>query len=200
MNEIGIPLISWSIFDNEEVPRVASSLIIPGGFPEKYAEHISNSRKSLNSLREFRKKGFIYAECGGMMILGDFIKDEYGNSHKMSGILPFRSKKGKLTVGYRYIEGLEETPIIKQNQLFRGHEFHYWEIENNLSEFGLRKTEHQNKLSSPWKIKSWETEYKKEGIFDIKLHASWIHLHLPSSPEIAKNFIDATQIDYSQHS
>ena len=70
----------------------------------------------------------------------------------MSGILPFRSIKSNLTVGYRYIEGLKDTPIIKQNQLIRGHEFHYWEIENNLSEFDLEKDEHQNKLSSPWKI------------------------------------------------
>ncbi len=60
------------------------------------------------------------------MILGDYIKDENGNNHKMSGILPFRSKKSKLSVGYRYIEGLKNTPIIKQNQLTRGHEFHYW--------------------------------------------------------------------------
>jgi len=105
LSEIGIPLISWSIYDDEEIPNEASSLIIPGGFPEKYANHISNSMKSLNSLRKFRKNGFIYAECGGMMILGDFIKDENGNNHKMSGILPFRSKKSKLSVGYRYIEG-----------------------------------------------------------------------------------------------
>ena len=117
LSEIGIPLISWSIYDDEEIPDEASSLIIPGGFPEKYADHISNSKKSLNSLRKFRKNGFIYAECGGMMILGDFIKDENGNNHRMTGILPFRSKKSKLTVGYRYIEGLEDTPIIKQNQL-----------------------------------------------------------------------------------
>ena len=68
------------------------------------------------------------------MILGDSIKDENGNNHKMSGILPFRSKKSSLSVGYRYIEGLKDTPIIKQNQLIRGHEFHYWEIENNLSD------------------------------------------------------------------
>ena len=91
------------------------------------------------------------------------------------------------------IEGLKNTPIIKQNQLIRGHEFHYWEIENNLSEIDLRKGEHQKKLSSPWKIKSWETEYKSEGFFDEKLHASWIHLHLPSSPEVANIFLDATQ-------
>ena len=105
-------------------------------------------------------------------------------------------KKSKLSVGYRYIEGLKDTPIIKQNQLIRGHEFHYWEIENNLSELDLRKAEHNMKLSSPWKIKSWSTEYKNEGFFDEKLHASWIHLHLPSSLEVAKNFIDATQISF----
>ncbi len=200
LSEIGIPLISWSIYDDEEIPNEASSLIIPGGFPEKYADHISNSIKSLNSLRKFRKNGFIYAECGGMMILGDFIKDENGNNHKMSGILPFRSKKSKLNVGYRYIKGLKDAPIIKQNQLIRGHEFHYWEIENNFSEPDLRKAEYHNKLSSPWKIKSWETEYKNEGYFDEKLHASWIHLHLPSSPDVAKNFIDATQISFSRDS
>jgi len=196
LSELGIPLISWSIYDDEEIPNEASSLIIPGGFPEKYADHISNSKKSLNSLRKFRKNGFIYAECGGMMILGDCIKDENGNNHKMSGIIPFRSKKSKLSVGYRFIEGLQDTSIIKQNQLTRGHEFHYWEIENNLSEFHFKKANYRNKLSSPWKIKSWETKYKNEGVFDNKLHASWIHLHFPSSPEVAKNFINATQTNY----
>ena len=47
------------------------------------------------------------------MILGDFIKDENGNNHKMSGILPFRSKN-KLSVGYRYIEGLKDTPSLNK--------------------------------------------------------------------------------------
>ncbi len=200
LNEIGIPLISWSIFDNEEIPNEASSLLIPGGFPEKYANHISDSHKSLMSLREFRKKGFIYAECGGMMILGDIIKDENGNNHKMSGILPFKSKKSNLSVGYRYIKGLKDTPIIKQNQSIRGHEFHYWEVERSSSEFDLKKNQFQKHLSSPWEIKSWGTEFKKEGWSDKKLHASWVHLHLPSCPEVAKNFVDATQNNYSHDS
>ena len=198
LDEIGIPLISWSIFNNEEIPNEASSLIIPGGFPEKYASHISDSDKSLKSLREFRKKGFIYAECGGMMILGDLIKDENGNNHKMSGILPFKSKKSNLSVGYRYIKGLKDTPIIKQNQSIRGHEFHYWEVERVSSEFDLKKNENHSQLFSPWEIKSWETKFKKEGWSDKKLHASWIHLHLPSCQEAAKNFVDATQVNYSQ--
>ena len=69
-----------------------------------------------------------------MMILGDFIEDENGSNQKMSGILPFKSKKSNLSVGYRYIKGLKDTPIIKQNQLIRGHEFHYWEVEPSSSE------------------------------------------------------------------
>ena len=197
LNEIGIPLISWSIFNNEEIPNEASSLIIPGGFPEKYARQISDSEKSLNSLKEFRKKGFIYAECGGMMILGDLLIDENGKNHKMSGILPFKSKKSNLSVGYRYIKGLKDTPIIKKNQLIRGHEFHYWEVEHSSSELELNKIDYKKQFSSPWEIKSWETEFKNEGWSDKKLHASWIHLHLPSCPHALKNFVNATQIDYS---
>ena len=63
-----------------------------------------------------------------------------------------------------------------------------------------KNSECNNKLSSPWEIKSWETEFKNEGWSDKKLHASWIHLHLPSSPVAATNFIHATQVDYSQYS
>tara|TARA_Y100001970_G_scaffold262122_1_gene345959 strand:+ start:4169 stop:5560 length:1392 start_codon:yes stop_codon:yes gene_type:complete len=196
LKEIGIPLISWSIFNNEEIPKEATSLIIPGGFPEKYANHISDSEKSINSLREFRKKGFIYAECGGMMILGDSIKDKDGKNYKMSGILPFRSKKSKLSVGYRYIKGLTDSLLIKKNQIIRGHEFHYWEIESSLPTFDIKNNKHHNKLFSPWEIKSWETEFKYEGWADTKLHASWIHLHFPSCIEAAKNFIEATQLNF----
>ena len=82
----------------------------------------------------------------------------------------------------------------------RGHEFHYWEVESSSSDLDLKKTEYQSELSSPWEIKSWETKFKNEGWSDNKLHASWIHLHLPSSPEAAKNFLVATQVNYSQDS
>jgi len=31
LSDLGIPLISWSIYDNEEIPNEASSIFIPGG-------------------------------------------------------------------------------------------------------------------------------------------------------------------------
>ena len=184
LKSIGIPLLSWNIYDDQEIPKEAQSLIIPGGFPERYAQHISNSKRSLNSLREFHKKKFIYAECGGMMMLGNSIEDEKGSSYNMAGILPFKSKKGSLSVGYRYIKGEKNSIIIKKNQQIKGHEFHYWEIETQNKDKYLNTS-----FYSPWKIKSWGTRYKKEGWASENLHASWIHLHLPSNKDVLRNIL-----------
>ncbi len=189
LNTIGIPLVSWNIYDDQEIPKEAQSLIIPGGFPERYAQHISNSKRSLKSLREFYKTKFIYAECGGMMILGDSIEDENGFSHNMAGILPFKARKGGLSVGYRYLKGEKDSIIIKKDQQIRGHEFHYWQVENQ------NKNKHYDSIfSSPWKIKSWGTRYKKEGWSSDNLHASWMHLHLPSNKEALQNILNSHQI------
>ena len=188
LNTIGIPLISWNIYDDQEIPKEAQSLIIPGGFPERYAQHVSDSKRSLKSLREFYKTKFIYAECGGMMILGDSIEDENGFSHDMAGILPFRAKKGNLSVGYRYLKGEKDSIIIKKNQQLRGHEFHYWQIETQSRDKDLSSI-----FSYPWKIKSWGTRYKKEGWSSDNLHASWIHLHLPSNKEALQNMLENHQ-------
>ena len=44
-------------------------------------------------------------------------------------------------------------------------------------------------FTAPWKIKSWGTTYKREGWSNQNLHASWIHLHLPSNKEALKNML-----------
>tara|TARA_Y100000589_G_scaffold329212_1_gene375143 strand:- start:1033 stop:2394 length:1362 start_codon:yes stop_codon:yes gene_type:complete len=185
LEEIGIPLISWNIYEDKEIPEDANLLIIPGGFPERFAFEISNSKRSLNSLKKFYKEKFIYAECGGMMLLGDSIEDENGFSYDMAGILPFKSKKGALSVGYRYIKGKENSTLLKKNQEIKGHEFHYWQLENNPKYF----KDNTCSVKSPWRIKSWGTDYKEEGWSNNNLHASWIHLHLPSNIEVLENII-----------
>ncbi len=193
LNEIGIPTLSWDIFNDSEIPKEARAIIIPGGFPERYSSHISSSKKSLNSLREFQKTGLIYAECGGMMILGNSIKDEGGHLHKMAGILPYKFRKGKLTVGYRYIKGLKDSLIIKKNQKARGHEFHYWQIETSANELNNTETGLINQLNNPWKTKFWGEKYQNEGWSTKNIHASWVHIHLPSNDKVSENFIKSLQ-------
>ncbi len=193
LEEMGIPLVSWDLFNDEEIPHEAKMLIIPGGFPEKYAQHISSSKKSLESLRKFYENGYIYAECGGMMILGGSIEDELGKIHEMANILPFNSKKGKLTVGYRIMKGLKNSQLIRENQVFKGHEFHYWHTEEYNFQASSSSAHLLNKFESPWLIKSWGTANKKEGWTSKNLHASWVHLHLPSNIYALRNFLNIVQ-------
>ena len=192
LTELGIPIISWNIYDDEEIPIDAKALIIPGGFPEKYAKHISSSKRSLNSLRNFYKRGFIYAECGGMMILGKSIEDQNGCQYEMGGVLPLKFKKGNLSVGYRYLKGKKNSLFLKDNQSLRGHEFHYWQIKNDSFIFE-KHLKRSSRFNPSWKIKSWGTKYIDEGLENKYIHASWIHLHFPSSTIATKNLLKITQ-------
>ena len=191
--DLGIPILQWSISKDEEIPEDVEAVIIPGGFPEKYAEEVSSSGKSLKSLKNFLKKGFIYAECGGMMILGDYILDENEKMHKMAGVLPFTSQKGSLSLGYRYLKGHINSPLIKKNQILKGHEFHYWQQKLTDSKPNTFSNKSKSQYRSPWEIRSWESTYKKEGWANKNLHASWVHLHLPSSIEATRNLLENIQ-------
>ena len=62
-------LINWKLLENNPIPKEANGLILPGGFPETYAEEISQCKRSLSSINKFFCKKPIYAECGGMIIL-----------------------------------------------------------------------------------------------------------------------------------
>ena len=175
----GMPIITWKPLENEQIPKEAKGLIIPGGFPEQHANQLSNSTISLNSIKMFSKKFPIYAECGGMMLLGKSIFDLEGREHAMAGILPFKAKKGNLKIGYREATTKNNSPITTPGNKLIGHEFHRWEIINESYNSSI------NKL---WDIKGWNMEIKNEGFCNHLIHASWIHLHWASSPLILENW------------
>jgi len=179
LEENGMPTITWKPLENEQIPKEAKGLIIPGGFPEQYANQLSNSTISLNSIKMFSKKFPIYAECGGMMLLGKSIFDLEGREHAMAGILPFKAKKGNLKIGYREATTKNNSPITTPGNKLIGHEFHRWEIINER---------HSSLIKPIWDIKGWNIEIKNEGFCNHLIHASWIHLHWASSPKILDNW------------
>ena len=188
LEELNMPTIRWSPMNDEEIPKEAKGLIIPGGFPEIHAEQLSYSLKSLESLRSFFNTHPIYAECGGMLLLGETLTDLEGNSHKMSGILPFKSKKSNLKVGYRRLKSLDNSLILEKNDNLIGHEFHKWEIYPSdslklVDSYNYNHLVHEL-IKHPWEIKGWGVDPLIEGWSNRLLHASWIHLHWPSSPKI----------------
>ena len=179
LEDHGMPTITWKPLENEQIPKEARGLIIPGGFPEQHAKQLSNSKNSLNSIKIFSEKFPIYAECGGMMLLGKSIFDLEGREHSMSGVLPFKAKKGDLKIGYREARSKNKSPITSPGNKLIGHEFHRWELINE---------KYNSQINHIWDIKGWNMKIKNEGFCNHLIHASWIHLHWASSPLIIENW------------
>ncbi len=185
LEALGMPIIPWKPLHDEPLPQKAKGIILPGGFPEQFAEQISNCSRSIRDLRESYGKRPIYAECGGMLLLGQTLTDLEGVKHEMAGLLPFNAQKGNLQVGYRRIKGTKNSLLVRKGDQLTGHEFHYWDfsIPKNSKNDSLI---HSNTgiTSSPWKIKGWRTNSREEGWSNNLFHASWIHLHWASCVQI----------------
>jgi cobyrinic acid a,c-diamide synthase len=106
---------------NNEAPKHADAVFLPGGYPELHAGKLAGNETFLRGLREFQ--GLIYGECGGYMTLGEGLVDETGHRHALAGLLPLETSFAtrKLHLGYRQLTshvGAFPTHL-------RGHEFHY---------------------------------------------------------------------------
>ena len=126
----GAEIVYVSPLKDPELPEL-DALYIGGGFPETHAEQLS-ANTSLSQLKALAEDGFpIYAECGGLMYLGEQLILE-GKSYPMVGILPvafdfFKRPQGH---GYTIIKVEGENPYYEVGSEIRGHEFHYSRVSN----------------------------------------------------------------------
>jgi len=115
-------VLEFSPLSDAEMPS-ADLLWLPGGYPELFAEELSqNTPMHRSVLAHIRAGKAVIAECGGMMYLAKALITKEGRVHPMVGALDFKCsfEKMKLHLGYRAVEG--------ENGVLRGHEFHYSEM------------------------------------------------------------------------
>ena len=109
------------------------------------------------------------AECGGFMYLMDRIVDRDNNSFSMVGLIPGEAMwQGKLSrFGYARFE----------NDRFsiKGHEFHYFDTDNNGDDFTAIKPSGQ----------TFKCIHKIGSVI-----AGFPHLYYPSAPDFARRFIE----------
>ncbi|HVU94583.1 MAG TPA: cobyrinate a,c-diamide synthase [Puia sp.] len=118
-------IIFFSPLKDTHLPP-ADILYLPGGYPELYLDQLSNNQSLWHDIRTFAANGGrILAECGGMMVLGHSIIDESGKTWPTAGLVDIATtiKDKKLTLGYR--------TLTLNNQILKGHEFHYSQFTNN---------------------------------------------------------------------
>lgn len=145
-----------------------------GGFPEVFAAELSEQFQALTLPPE--RLPTIYAECGGLMVLGQQLTDRYGHSHTMSGLLPYSTTMTrKLTLGYRSARVMTSTPAVQAGAHLRGHEFH-----------------HSACTPEPaLGIYHWGDS--REGWSSDRIHASYLHLHWGAQPQVAVRWLQSCQ-------
>lgn len=165
LEALGMPVLSWSPLADEAIPEEATGLILPGGFPEQHAAALSECKQSLTALRHWFRQRPLYAECGGMLLLGQTLTDLEGRAHPMAGVLPFGARRGNLQVGYRQLTATADSLLLRKGERYVGHEFHRWSLET------------VGKEESLWQVEGWRSQRREEGWNLNNVHASWVHLH-----------------------
>ena len=85
----------------------------------------------MDALRRFTATHPVYAECGGMLMLGRQLTDLEGHPHAMAGVLDFSARRGRLQVGYRTLRPQRDGLLTRRGEVWTGHEFHRWELDDD---------------------------------------------------------------------
>ena len=117
-HNMGAEISFFSPLENQ-APKLADLIFLPGGYPELHAEKLANAdifKKAMKSALS------VYGECGGYMAMGEGLVDANGTRHEMLGLLSLETSfaNRKLNLGYRNL-----TPKRLWSIPLTGHEFHY---------------------------------------------------------------------------
>lgn len=174
----GGEIVPFSPLRDGGVPAGVGGVILGGGFPELYAEELASNRGMLASIRDTAARGVtVYAECGGLMYLGESLTDRDGRTHTLAGVTPLRSSmsRARLTLGYRTATARADGPHIKRGQTVRGHEFHW------------------STLDAPPRVDTAAYDLAEsdtpEGYVRENVWASYVHLHFASDARLAPQFV-----------
>lgn len=122
----GAKLVFCSALQDGSLPQV-DALYIGGGFPETHAAELAANQSFRASVLKAARFGLpIYAECGGLMYLGESITLA-GKKHPMAGVFPidFVMQKKPQGHGYTKCRVVEKNPFMPVGYEFNAHEFHY---------------------------------------------------------------------------
>jgi cobyrinic acid a,c-diamide synthase len=177
----GADVVFVSPLKNHGLPDL-DGLYIGGGFPETHAQQLADNTKFSARLKALVEDGFpIYAECGGLMYLGENLVLE-SKSYPMAGILPltfdfFKRPQGH---GYTIFKVERENPYFEVGTEIRGHEFHYSRVSNWTGD--------KNELVFHMK-RGVGIDKDRDGMVYKNVLATYTHVHAVGTPQWAKALV-----------
>lgn len=175
LEKIGCRIEYFSPLDDECVPEDADGLILCGGYPELYAERLSENISMLESVKSLVNGGIpVIAECGGFMYLHKYIKDN-NQVYQMAGVFEssvYRTDRLQ-RFGYITLESKSDSLLFKKSDKITAHEFHYWDSTDCGK--SLTAVKHDGR--------SWECCKCSE-----RMYAGFPHIYFYSDIRIAERF------------
>jgi cobyrinic acid a,c-diamide synthase len=181
LTDEGADVVFISPLKDKELPEL-DGLYIGGGFPETHAQQLADNTGFSARLKALVEEGFpIYAECGGLMYLGEKLVLE-GKTYPMTGILPlafdfFKRPQGH---GYTIFQVERENPYFEIGSEIKGHEFHYSKVSNWSGD--------KNDLVFHM-LRGVGMTGGRDGILYKNVLATYTHLHAVGTPRWAKALV-----------
>ncbi len=182
LKEMGANVVPFSPLYDEKLPD-CNGIYIGGGFPEIFGKDLEANKSIRSAIKDAHEKGIpIYAECGGLMYLGEKLVDLEAKEYEMVGILKGESTMTKSLKRFGYAKGIakKDTLLSKTGDIIFGHEFHHSEfVSKEECAYEVVK-DRDNKI-----IKKWRGGYSKGNTL-----ATYLHTHFYSNEEMAIHFLN----------
>ncbi len=180
----GADLYFLNAFETDDISFL-DALYIGGGFPETQASRLIERQGLFKAIKEFVEQGKpIYAECGGLMFLGEKISFK-GIDYDMVGVFPWTFSVGRRPQGHGYtiLEVEKDSGFYKKGDIIKGHEFHYSKPIN--------LEEKKDNVVFTCKVKRGHGfDGRVEGALYKNVFGTYTHIHALSKPCWARRFIE----------
>ncbi|MCX5869960.1 MAG: cobyrinate a,c-diamide synthase [Deltaproteobacteria bacterium] len=181
LERLGAELVMINALTASALPAL-DGLYIGGGFPETSAAELAANKEFRQSVKQAAESGLpIYAECGGLIYLGESIVLE-GQEYPLAGVFPIRfgMSKRPQAHGYSVFEVEGENPFYAQGTEIKGHEFRYSTIlawQGRPEQLALKMTRGQGFMSG------------RDGLTMNNVLALYTHVHADGTPQWAEGFM-----------
>lgn len=179
LEQLGAQLVEFSPLHDPQLPDDLDGLLLGGGYPELYADTLSQNRTLMAQIKASLQNGLpCIAECGGFQYLCEQLEGADSKSYSMVGFLPgssFRTPSLR-RFGYVRLTAQKDNLLCKKGEGFAAHEFHYWDSQHCGNGCIAQK---------PYRRSSWECV-----VCDENFWAGYPHLYFYANVQMAKNFLN----------
>lgn len=177
----GAELVYVNAMRDPSLPEL-DGLYIGGGFPETGASELAANSSFRESVKAAAENGLpIYAECGGLIYLGESILLE-GKAYPLAGVFPitFGMSKKPQAHGYSIFEADRKNLYYPLGAVVKGHEFRY----STILHWGGTDEQLVVKMQ-----RGTGFMHGRDGVTFKNVFALYTHVHAEGSPEWARGFV-----------